>query len=253
MKDSNGKLVFVLPRLVLDDRVMEYTVKRSHKALSLKITVDAKDGVTVTAPEQYNTGVVKRFIQDKSVWIIEKLDYLSVLSGCPVPRSFADGEQFFFLGNQYTVKVHINEQVMNGAVRINGRQMLIDVPLPLYRDNGAAAVRDTLVKWYKTQANYTINDRIDFYIKGVGVKPAKIRIKEQKHRWGSCSGKGNLNFNWHLVMAPIGIIDYIVVHELCHLLRLDHSPAFWSLVGAVLPDYPTRRRWLKQYGPVLTF
>jgi len=190
---------------------------------------------------------------DKSAWVLEKLDYLSALAGCPVPRLFVDGEQFFFLGNRYAIKVNINDQVVVNKVHINGQQILVEVPLAVHQEGGTAAVRDTLVKWYKKQANYIVNDRINLYAERVGVKPEKVRIKEQKHRWGSCSGQGNLNFNWHLVMAPMNIIDYVVVHELCHLKRLDHSPTFWSLVEAVLPDYQVRHRWLKQYGPVLTF
>jgi len=246
-------MVPALPQLVFDDRVIEYTIKYSNLASSLKIVVDAKDGVQVTAPLQYNASTISSIMQDKSTWVLEKLDYLSVLAGCTVPRLFVDGEQFFFLGNRFTIKVNTSDKIVNNAVIINGQQMLVKVPPAAYQDGRTVAVRNTLVKWYKKQAGFIIKDRIYLYADSIGVKLAKIRIKEQKHRWGSCSGKGNLNFNWHLVMAPISIIDYVIVHELCHLKRLDHSPVFWSLVEAVLPDYQIRRKWLKQYGPVLTF
>ncbi len=242
-----------LPQLVFYDRVIEYTIKYSNLASSLKIIVDAKDGVQVTAPLQYNDLTISSIMQDKSIWILEKLDYLSVLAGCSVPRMLVDGEQLFFLGKRFTIKVNTSDKAIDNAVIINGQQMLIEVPRAAYQDGRTAAVRNTLVKWYKKQASFIINNRIYLYADNIGVELAKIRIKEQKHRWGSCSGKGNLNFNWHLVMAPLNIIDYVIVHELCHLKRLDHSPVFWSLVKAVLPDYQIRRQWLKQYGPVLTF
>lgn len=242
-----------LPHLVLSDRVIEYTIKYSKIASSIKIMVDAKDGVQVTAPLTYNTMTISSIMQDKSAWIMEKMDYLAVLAGCPVPRLFVDGEQFFYLGNRFEIKVQVNEQARHQAVIINGRQMFVEVPRAMYLEAGAGAVRSILVKWYKKQANLIINERINSYANIIGVEPAKIRIKEQKHRWGSCSGKGNLNFNWHLAMAPEQIIDYVIVHELCHLKRLDHSQVFWGLVEAVLPDYQNRRRWLKKYGPVLTF
>ncbi len=242
-----------LPHLVFSDRVIEYTIKYSHIATSLKIMVDAKDGVQVTAPLTYNTMMVSSIMQDKSTWILEKMDYLAALAGCPVPRLFVDGEQFFFLGNRFEIKVQANEQVQHQAVIINGRQMLVKVPQAVYLEGGAGAVRSALVKWYKKQANLVINERINFYASMIGIELAKIRIKEQKHRWGSCSEKGNLNFNWHLVMAPEQVIDYVIIHELCHLKRMDHSPVFWGLVEALMPDYKNRRRWLKKYGPVLTF
>ncbi|WP_052543954.1 M48 family metallopeptidase [Desulfoscipio gibsoniae] len=252
-KDCKESWCPALPQLVLDGRVLNYTIKRSGKASSLRITVDAVVGIQVTAPVKYKTEVIGRIMQDKSAWVLEKMDYLSALAGCPLPRMFVDGEQFFFLGNRYTVKLHINDQIMVDTIKINDQTMFIEVPLALHQEGGAAAVRAALVKWYKNKANYILNNRINLYKEVIGVKPAKIRIKEQKHRWGSCSGKGNLNFNWHLVMAPVNVIDYVIVHELCHLKRLDHSPAFWGLVEAVLPDYQIRRRWLKRYSPVLTF
>jgi len=241
-----------LPQLVFNDRVIAYSIKYSDIATALKIVVDAKDGVQVTAPIKYNAPLIKSIMQDKSSWIIEKLDYLSVLAGCTVPRLFADGEQFFYLGERFKIKVHINDHAMN-AVKIVDQHMLVEISPVMQQDGRSDAVRDTMVKWYKNQAKGIINDRINLYADSLGVELAKIRIKEQKHRWGSCSGKGNLNFNWHLVMAPVDIVDYVIVHELCHLKRLDHSPVFWHLVEAVLPDYQMRRHWLKQYGPVLTF
>ena len=246
-------MVPVLPYLVFGDRLIEYTIKYSRLASYIKIMVDAKDGVQVTAPLACDTKTISSIVQDKGTWILEKMDYLADLAGCPVPRLFVDGEQFFYLGNRFEFKVQASEQVRRREVIINGRQMLVKVPRAVHLEGGAEAVRAALVKWYRKQANLIINERINLYTDMMSVEPAKIRIKEQKHRWGSCSGKGNLNFNWHLVMAPEHIIDYVVVHELCHLKRLDHSPVFWGLVEAILPDYQNRRSWLKQYGPVLTF
>jgi len=241
-----------LPQLACNGRVIEYSIKYSKLASVLKIAVDAKDGVQVTAPLTYHASLISSIMQDKSSWVIEKLDYLSALAGCTVPSLFVDGEQFFYLGQRCKIKVHINEQAMH-AVKIVDQHMLVQISPLMQRDGRSDAVRNTMVEWYKNQAKVLINERINLHVANIGAELAKIRIKEQKHRWGSCSGKGNLNFNWHLVMAPVDIVDYVIVHELCHLKRLDHSPVFWHLVEAVLPDYQMRRHWLKQYGPVLTF
>ena len=93
--------------------------------------------------------------------------------------------------------------------------------------------------------------RVAYYAPLVGVSYGRITVRNQKTRWGSCSAKKNLNFNWKLMLAPPDVLDYVVVHELCHLVHMDHSQAFWALVGSVLPDYRVRRRWLKEHGDEL--
>ncbi|MEE8381899.1 MAG: M48 family metallopeptidase [Thermodesulfobacteriota bacterium] len=97
----------------------------------------------------------------------------------------------------------------------------------------------------------TIEQRVKRYGKRLGVLPRDIKIKDQKKRWGSCSNNGILRFNWRISMAPVSIIDYIVVHELCHLKIKSHSPDFWKLVSLALPDYQERREWLKTNTPLL--
>ena len=108
-----------------------------------------------------------------------------------------------------------------------------------------------LKKLYRGKAAEYIPQRCAYYAGILGVSYGRISIREQKTRWGSCSAKKNLNFNWKLMLAPPDVLDYVVVHELCHLIHLDHSPAFWALVGSVLPDYRARRRWLKEHGDEL--
>ena len=105
-----------------------------------------------------------------------------------------------------------------------------------------------LKKLYRDKAAEYIPQRCAYYAGILGVSYGRISIREQKTRWGSCSAKKNLNFNWKLMLAPPDVLDYVVVHELCHLIHLDHSPAFWALVGSVLPDYRARRRWLNDPG-----
>jgi predicted metal-dependent hydrolase len=105
-----------------------------------------------------------------------------------------------------------------------------------------------MLNWYRKKAREQINERIKYYQPKVGVQPARITVKEQKKRWGSCSSRGNLNFNWRAVMAPSPVLDYIIVHELCHLKHHNHSREFWNLLASILPDYKNRREWLKKNG-----
>ena len=103
-------------------------------------------------------------------------------------------------------------------------------------------------QWYRQQARTVFTERVELYAQKYGFEYAKIRISSARTRWGSCSSKGTLSFTWRLVMAPLEIVDYVVVHELSHLREHNHSKAFWAQVAAILPDYKSRRKWLKVNG-----
>lgn len=104
------------------------------------------------------------------------------------------------------------------------------------------------IRRLKQQARRVLTEKTDYYKSLLGVDYQRIRIGSQRTRWGSCSSKGTLSYNWHLVLMPEQIMDYVVVHELCHLLEMNHSERFWEKVGELLPDYDNRRRWLKENG-----
>ncbi len=103
-------------------------------------------------------------------------------------------------------------------------------------------------KELRQQARKRLTERTDYYKTILGVNYKRIRIADQKTRWGSCSSTGTISYNWHLVLLPDAILDYVVVHELCHLRQMNHSKDFWKLVEGMLPDYQSRRKWLKDNG-----
>ena len=111
-----------------------------------------------------------------------------------------------------------------------------------YEQNPALEAR------YRELARAVIGQRVSYFAAKMGVTYGRISIRDQKTRWGSRSGRGNLNFNWKLVLMPPEVLDYVVVHELAHRKQMNHSPLFWAEVGRVLPDYESRRRWLKEHG-----
>lgn len=119
------------------------------------------------------------------------------------------------------------------------------------KSNLTQTQRSELENRYRQAAKKYFPARVAYYENIIGVTHGSISIRNQKTRWGSCSAKGNLNFNWRLVMAPAGILDYVVIHELCHLAYLNHSSQFWRLVSGILPDWKERRSWLKANGPLL--
>lgn len=115
-----------------------------------------------------------------------------------------------------------------------------------------AARLETLQKRYRAKARARLESRVAYYHKFTGGRYTSITVRDQKTRWGSCSSSGTLSFNYRLIFAPPEILDYVVVHELCHLTHMNHSKDFWNMVGSVLPDYKTRRQWLRDHGHELT-
>jgi len=109
-------------------------------------------------------------------------------------------------------------------------------------------IRDEVIQWYRNHADQKIRERVKKYQKQIGEEPNSIKVKKQKKRWGSCSSKRNLNFNWKLIMAPMSVVDYLVVHELSHLKYPNHSKEFWQLVEAVIPNYEEKQEWLRVNG-----
>ena len=128
----------------------------------------------------------------------------------------------------------------------------------LAREQARAAVHETAAPFTAAElaaltarAKAVIPERVAYFAPLVGVTPGRVSIRHQRTRWGSCSAKGNLSFNCLLLLAPPEVIDAVVVHELCHLLVMDHSPRFWAEVARVTPDYAVHRAWLRQHGAAL--
>lgn len=139
--------------------------------------------------------------------------------------------------------IRISEGAKPGGT-IGAGELRLTVPDP----SDDAAVRGVIRAVLSARALERIRERVQYYAPRVGCAPGRVTIREQKTRWGSCSGKGNLNFNWKLIMAPPQALDYVVIHELCHLYEFNHSPRFWALVARQMPDYEAWKKWLKTHA-----
>lgn len=152
-----------------------------------------------------------------------------------------DGSPLLIEGERKILRLHRGAR---RAARLEGEEYHLTLPHPDSDPDVRAAIRGTL----SARALGRIRQRLDFYIPRIGRSPGRIAIRDQKSRWGSCSQKGNLNFNWKLIMAPPQALDYVVVHELCHLHEFNHSPRFWALVAEQMPEYEAWKKWLKAHA-----
>lgn len=208
-------------------------VYKERKALTIK--VDSKDTAVALVPLSVPHSWVIETIHAYGPWIAQRQETLA-----KGEKTFAPSERFYYLGQSYPLELKQVKEEKDLDVQLTEGKLTI---WTLEKD--PAVLESLLTQWYKERAYQTLSERVSLYEPYVSVKPQQIKITSPKKRWGSASGRGTLCFNWRIVQAPLEVLDYLVVHELCHLTHLDHSPRFWNLVASILPTYPLLRAWLK--------
>lgn len=227
---------------------IEFKVTYSRRRKSLAIIIDPEGEVRVAAPYRTSSRVIMDMVKSKADWIISQQQQMEQEKAQTAKRTFAEGAPFPYLGCEYPLHIRIDGQFRRTAVKLEAGRFIIDTPA-----SDPVLIKCALEVWYREAARQHINSRIEHYRPFLAVNPHRVTIRQQKTRWGSCSSKGNLSFNWRIMMAPAIIIDYIVVHELCHLIHLNHSMHFWNLVESIILDYRERRLWLKKNGTRLSW
>lgn len=212
-------------------------VIRSRRRKTADVRVE-QGVVTVIVPRNLPDERIDRLLADKRGWITEKMRVQREARPASA-RRFVSGEAIPYLGRHYRLKV------VDGpfkAPKLNKGHLMVSVP------GGAEAtpmIRNAIIRWYRHRAAKTLKAKVDRLAPMVGVTPRRVEVKAFRSRWGSCTATGNLAFNWRIMMAPSRVVDYIVIHELCHLIHHDHSTAYWREVARVMPDYEVYREQLR--------
>lgn len=225
----------------------EYEVIRTNRKKSASIKIVAGQ-VQVVIPKTLSKKRLEQLLEKKSGWIQRKLQDQAELPSIPEKR-YVSGESFLYLGRDYRLLLIEGSSV---ALKMRGRRLELGVDPSLSDAERSAWVRGELEAWYLTRADKLLHEKTLLFAEQIGVSPQIVKVKRYKSRWGSCSSRGVVSYNWKIILAPHPVIDYLVVHELCHLLHMNHSAAFWSSVERVMPDYRQHRTWLKQNGIRLT-
>jgi len=212
---------------------MNYRIIRSkRKTLSLQINQDAE--LIIRAPQRLAEKEIQEFVVEKSHWIERKKQ--QVKSQLSEKYQFEKGETMLYLGNDYPLTLVRNRE----GLSFNGETFELNID--------CADASTVFREWYKKQFKDIALPRIDYFANQHDLAFNDVRLKAQKTLWGSCSSSNNLNFNYLLIMAPLSVIDYVIVHELSHTVHKNHSSYFWGLVEAILPEYQSAKRWLKDNG-----
>ncbi|MDQ6958275.1 MAG: SprT family zinc-dependent metalloprotease [Mariprofundaceae bacterium] len=223
----------------------DYEVIRRPRRKTVGICVKPDQTVQVAIPKRFPLAKVDALVRGKADWIRRKLAQYQDIQEQYKPKQYVSGETFAYLGRDYRLTV-----VEGAETPINVRQKTLQVGIPhdLSPEKRVLSVTKALEAWFREKAQLHLTKRTAWYTARMHVAPASVGIKSYRSRWGSCHTDGRIYFNWRIIMAPPSIVDYVVVHELCHLAHHNHSPDYWRLVESVMPEYRTARGWLKQHG-----
>jgi predicted metal-dependent hydrolase len=218
---------------------MEYEVRYSNRK-TLGITVERDRRVVVRAPHHVSPETIERVVLTKQQWIREKLHHTQKYPAVRPTKEFVSGESLLYMGVQYRLSV-VDEDIEG---------ICFEQEFIISRKNRAEA-HELFKAWYMNQATSIIKPLAFQYAERLGVQFSECKVSEMKYRWGSCTPKDNIIFNWRIVKAPLYVIHYLVVHELAHLLEGNHSRRFWTIVSLQAPQYQKAKEWLKNHGAAL--
>jgi predicted metal-dependent hydrolase len=225
--------------------VTEYTIRRSDRARRLRIVV-APSGVEVVLPRRMALRHAEEFVAEKARWIERTLRQYRDAEAALPPVRLEDGGEVPYLGAMLPMRVRVETWRTRPGVGLRRGVLHVGVP-----ERGEEAIRDALIRWYKRQARVEVAERLDWATLRAGTSYTKLQIRDPSSRWASCSSSGAMSFSWRLLLAPEGVLAYVVEHEVAHLEVMDHSKRFWRLVEKRCPDYRVHEQWLRSYGPAL--
>ncbi len=236
-------------QIQLGDRTLSYQLRRSPRRRTIAIAVDPQDGLVVYSPMRLDAEGLKEFLLEKAEWILSNTEKLEAQRARAPEVRWESGGQILFRGAPLALRVEPGGARARAA--LEGGALVIRTPPEDGLLPEGERVRAVVVKWLREQAAADVDASVQKHEVYLDVKPRSVRVREQKRRWGSCSAGGALNFNWRLILAPGPVLDYVVVHELCHLKELNHSPRFWNWVASLLPGYREPRAWLRHNSLLL--
>lgn len=224
----------------LADKLISYTLKRSPKRRSIGLQINDQ-GLTVSMPLRASEKWLLDVLQEKAHWVVGKLD--SWQSKKAPVQKWADGEAVLFRGE--TFRLRILPGLFNTPPQLTDSELIIHV----IDACNQVSINKKMLKWYKYEALRVFNECVEHFAPLMNVSPREIKLTSARTQWGSCTSQGVVRLNWQLVTMPLQLIDYVVVHELAHLLEMNHSASFWRVVQSVCPDYAKLRGELRKWSP----
>lgn len=222
-----------------------YQVIRRAKRRTASISVTPESAVRVVVPSRLTEKQIIELVKRKSRWIRSKILFNDEVRNKYKPKEYVSGESFSYLGRNYRLKIVKGEP---DQVKLANGRFYVHIPDGASPNEREQVVVSSLANWYQEHALERLLEKSERLSKLIDHCPSSVAVKAYKSRWGSCTSKGIVCFNWKIIMAPHSIVDYVVVHELCHLVHHNHSKEYWKLVERVMPDFRERKEWLRVNG-----
>lgn len=226
---------------------LRYTITRSAERETVAVTVAPDGAVAVAAPKGTRRDLLAVAVTKKADWILHQQEFFRRQASSQ-PKQFVSGESLYYLGRQFKLKVRKSIDDPAPTVQLLQGQFLVRIPATVEKEQQSATVKRVLQGWYRIRAGEVIRPLVDRYAEKLGLTFKIVQIRDMQKRWGSGGKEGRLAFNWRIVMAPKRLIEYVVSHELCHLVHNDHSRDFWRLLEKVMPECERRRLELAIQG-----
>ncbi len=223
--------------LTVDD--LNFEVRESARRRTMEIIVDRDGSLVLATPPDVPLETLEEFVEENRVWIYTRLLEKEAQARLKLPKEYVSGEGFYYLGRSYRLKI-----VDGGG----------GPPLRLYRSrfelrrDALPQAREHFIRWYTIRLRTVLDRHIAALSHRVGAKPREVHIQDLGYRWGSSNRRRHLYFHWRVVLLPHTMIEYLVAHELVHLIERSHNANFWERLERIIPDYADRQRWLKEHG-----
>ncbi|MBN8646746.1 MAG: M48 family metallopeptidase [Caulobacterales bacterium] len=223
-----------------------FEIVRTARRKTASITIE-NGFVKIAVPVGLSDDKIDEIVNKRREWIAKRI-FENAKIKPQKSKQFISGESFAYLGKNYRLKRIVGKE---SGVVFKGGYLFVGVKPEWSEGQCEVHIRLELGKWFREQSMKRLKSKVKKYSEIIGVKPKSIKIQKLENRWGSCSPNGDIIFNWRIISAPNSVVDYVVVHELCHLKEHNHSEAFWNHVSRILPDYKNQKEWLKYNGDSL--
>lgn len=226
---------------------ISYTLLRSLRRKTMEVSVNDNEQVRVVVPDFVSQKTIDQFLRERSDWILQRVSEARQANQFTLNRDYDTGHEFLFMGKKYPLYVECFAGKRPRLI-FDEHGWIVQVSRELLDGDRRKKIKDALIKWYRQEAQEVFAARVFHFIRLMKLEPMTVSVRTQKTIWGCCYHyQKHISFNWLLVLAPMHVIDYVIVHELAHLTHPNHSKRFWNKVEKFLPDYKERQDWLKNH------
>jgi len=229
-----------MPTRMLTVDGLTFDVRESTRHRTIEIVVERDGSLVLATPRDTPAEALTRFVQENLVWVHARLLEKEAQAPPHTPREFVSGEGLYYLGRKYRLAIVDGVQ---GQPPLRLHQSRFEL-----RRDAIPQARERFLHWYTLHLRPVLDRQIAALAPRIEARPREVHIQDLGYRWGSSNRRGHLYFHWRVAMLPRSAIEYLVAHELVHLVERNHGDAFWTRLARVLPDHADRQRWLKEHG-----